>query len=71
MIIHSTNNTIRPMMIQVMAVEDIRGAPRRAKVYVGRCNLWRSGDRGKRAFSPAGILGNAISHRSLPPPGLA
>jgi hypothetical protein len=25
MMIHSTNNTIRPMMIQVMAVEDIRG----------------------------------------------
>jgi hypothetical protein len=50
MMIHSTNNTIRPMMIQVMAVEDIRGLLGGRMFMVGRGSLWRGGGGGKRAL---------------------
>src|SRR6266851_2015423 len=33
MMIHSTSRTIAPMTIQVVTVEDIWAAPRKAKVY--------------------------------------
>jgi hypothetical protein len=54
------------MMIQVMAVEDIRGLLGGRMFMVGQGNLWLGGGGGKRALHPGHMPGNATSHRSLP-----
>jgi hypothetical protein len=66
MMIHSTNNTIRPMMIQVMAVEDIRGSSAGGRLWSAGAIYGLAGAEGSGRYTPINMPGNATSHRSLP-----